>query len=200
VSIFNGIYIQEERTRQSGADDAMVLTAAKARYERKMEHKFKWDHWWQAVRHQPKWRAANRDGDYSKRSKIGETGEYTSGGGSQDESPPRPIGRDRAKAAARQARQAKGKGKATSSASLDSTGVTTPMENMTFLHQSLTVAKLWKQYNKMLDRPRSEMDEDERREHAENLKMIKDRIKMLEGRVQPQPETQEDEENEDEED
>jgi hypothetical protein len=59
VALFNGYYIQEERVRLSGADDAMVMEGAMARYENdpKVMTAFKRHHWWSAVRHEPKWAA-----------------------------------------------------------------------------------------------------------------------------------------------
>jgi hypothetical protein len=57
VTKFNGFYLQEERLRQSGADDVMVMDAAMARFEGKMGHPFKRHHWWQVVRYEPKWSA-----------------------------------------------------------------------------------------------------------------------------------------------
>jgi hypothetical protein len=47
VTLFNGYYIQEERVRQSGADDAMVMEGAMARYENdpKVMIAFKRHHW-----------------------------------------------------------------------------------------------------------------------------------------------------------
>jgi hypothetical protein len=57
VSLFNQIYNQESSSRQSGADDAMVLETAKQRYKNHTGSEFKRLYWWEAVRYQPKWRA-----------------------------------------------------------------------------------------------------------------------------------------------
>jgi hypothetical protein len=58
VSLFNQIYNQEVSCRQSGADGAMILETAKQRYKNQSGgSEFKHLHWFEAVRHQPKWRA-----------------------------------------------------------------------------------------------------------------------------------------------
>jgi hypothetical protein len=54
VSLFNKIYNQEASSRQSGADDAIVLEITKQRYKNQTESEFKHLHWWKAMRHQPK--------------------------------------------------------------------------------------------------------------------------------------------------
>jgi hypothetical protein len=118
VTLFNGYYIQEERVRQSGADDAMVMEGAMARYENdpKVTTAFKRHHWWRAVRHEPKWAAKHGPGSESdvssKRTCLGVSGEYSSGGteDTEEDNETRPIGRDRAKAAKRK-EKAKGKEK-----------------------------------------------------------------------------------------
>ena len=54
--MFNAYYIQEEGLRQSGADDAMVMKAAMARYENdtRVTQPFRRHHWWEAVRNEAK--------------------------------------------------------------------------------------------------------------------------------------------------
>ena len=44
VQVFNGLYLQEEISRQSRADNTMVIEVAKVRYEKKQKHAFKWEH------------------------------------------------------------------------------------------------------------------------------------------------------------
>jgi hypothetical protein len=117
VTLFNGYYIQEERVRQSGTNDAMVMEGAMA-YENdpKVTTAFKRHHWWRAVRHEPKWAAKHGPGSESdvssKRTCLGVSGEYSSGGteDTEEDNETRPIGRDRAKAAKRK-EKAKGKEK-----------------------------------------------------------------------------------------
>jgi hypothetical protein len=123
VALFNGYYIQEERVRQSGADDAMVMEGAMARYENdpKVTLAFKCHHWWRAIRHEPKWAAKHGPGSgsdvSSKRTRFGVSGKYSSGGteDTEQDNETRPIGRDRAKAAKRK-EKAKGKESSSSSA------------------------------------------------------------------------------------
>jgi hypothetical protein len=97
--LFNQIYNQESSFRQSGADDAMVLETVKQRYKNRTGSEFKRLHWWEVVRHQSKWRA---------RSAAPSTMDLfvSSSEDATEEEVTRPIGRDRAKAAAQ-----KGKGK-----------------------------------------------------------------------------------------
>jgi hypothetical protein len=58
VSLLNQIYNQESSCRKSGVDDAMVLVTTKKQYKSNTGGtKFKHFHWWDAVKHQPEWRA-----------------------------------------------------------------------------------------------------------------------------------------------
>jgi hypothetical protein len=81
----------------------MVLEIAKQRYKNQTGAKFKRFHWWEGVMYQPKWRprsdAPSTIDAFVSSSEAGTEEEMT-----------RPIGRDRAKMAAR-----KGKGKENSS-------------------------------------------------------------------------------------
>ncbi|AQK71945.1 hypothetical protein ZEAMMB73_Zm00001d016914 [Zea mays] len=145
VTKFNGFYLQEERLRQSGADDAMVMDATMARFEGKIGHPFKRHHWWQVVRHEPKWSAkhdlgSGSDSTANKRTRLGVSGEYSSGGTEDtEEEVPRPVGHDRAKAAAGKTKT-KGKGKEATSS--ESTSEAFKMKN---LWGGLVKAKLLKQ-------------------------------------------------------
>eukprot|EP00267_Zea_mays_P051416 XP_020404362.1 uncharacterized protein LOC103648433 [Zea mays] len=147
VTKFNGFYLQEERLRQSGADDAMVMDAVMAMFKGKMGHPFKRHHWWQVVRHEPKWSAkhglgSESDSTANKRTRLGVSGEYSSGGTEDtEEEVPRPVGRDRAKATARKTKT-KGKGKEATSS--ESTSEAFKMKN---LWGGLVKAKLLKQWN-----------------------------------------------------
>nr|XP_051220283.1 uncharacterized protein LOC127338038 [Lolium perenne] len=104
VSLFNGYYIQESGLRQSGADDDMVMKAAMERYavDKRVTHPFRRHHWWEAVRNEAKWKGQHGSGSVtdstSKRSRLGVSGEYSSGDATTEEE--RPPGRDWAKAAA----------------------------------------------------------------------------------------------------
>jgi hypothetical protein len=152
--LFNGYYIQEERVHQSGADDAMVMEGAMARYENdpKVTTAFKRHHWWRAVRHEPKWAAKYGLGSgsdvSSKRTRLGVSGEYSSGGteDTEQDNETRPIGRDRAKAAKRK-QKAKGKEKGNESSSSSAVGSKAfAMKNM---WGGLVKAKLFQQWNIM---------------------------------------------------
>jgi hypothetical protein len=91
VSLLNQIYNQESSSRQRGADNAMVLETAKQRYKNQTSFEFKNLHWWEAVRHQPKWRA--RSAGSSITDLFVSLCEAAT-----DEEVTRPISRDRAKA------------------------------------------------------------------------------------------------------
>jgi hypothetical protein len=116
VTKFNGYYLKEERLHQSGTDDAMVMEAAMARFEGKMGHPFKRHHWWQVVRHEPKWSAKHSlgsgfDATANKRTRLRVSGEYSSRGTEDiEEEVPRPVRRYSAKAATRKTKT-KGKRK-----------------------------------------------------------------------------------------
>jgi hypothetical protein len=78
---------------QSGPDDVMILESTKQLYKNRNGSKFKRLHWWEAVRHQLKWRArlatSSTTDPFISSSEAAATEEVT-----------HPIGRDRAKSAA----------------------------------------------------------------------------------------------------
>ncbi|XP_008678146.3 glutathione S-transferase T3 [Zea mays] len=198
VTKFNGFYLQEERLRQSGADDAMVMDAAMARFEGKMGHPFKRHHWWQVVRHEPKWSAkhglgSRSDSTANKRTRLGVSGEYSSGGTEDtEEEVPRPVGRDRAKAAARKTKT-KGKGKEATSS--ESTSEAFKMKN---LWGGLVKAKLLKQWNILKGRSTRDMDPAERRTHGRAVKMVEKELGLLYDEEEEPEVEREEEEDEDE--
>jgi hypothetical protein len=174
VALFNGYYIQ---VCQSGADDAMVTEGAMARYENdpKVTTAFKRHHWWRAVRHEPKW-AAKHGPDSgsdvsSKRTRLGVSGEYSSGGteNTEEDNETRPIGRDRVRAAKRK-EKAKGKEKRKESSS--SSAVTSKVFAMKKMWGGLVKAKLFKQWNIMKSRLTANMDEAEKHTHFKAVKMV----------------------------
>ena len=144
----------------------MVMKAAMARYENdiRVTQPFRRFHWWEAVRNEQKWKAQHGPGSGSdstaKRSRLGVSGEYSSEDTAEEE---RPVGRDRAKAAARRR-----KGKDSSSSSEVASKAFT-MKNM---WSGLVKAKLLKQWNKTKDRSTTDMDEEEKRTHAKAMKMV----------------------------
>ncbi|PUZ67150.1 hypothetical protein GQ55_3G410000 [Panicum hallii var. hallii] len=177
VALFNGYYIQEERVRQSGADDAMVMEGAMARYENdpKVTTAFKRHHWWRAVHHEPKWAAKHGPGNgsdvSSKRTRLGVLGEYSPDGieDTEQDNETRPIDRDRAKAAKwKEKAKRKEKGKE----SLSSSAVASKAFAMNYMWGGLAKAKLFKQWNIMKSRSTVDMDEAEKRTHFKTVKMV----------------------------
>jgi hypothetical protein len=111
--MFNQIYNQESSCRQSRAGDAMILETANAGYKNRTRgSEFKWFHWWEAMRHQPKWRAKS-PGLSATDSWISSSDPTT------EEEVTHHIGRDRAKAATQKGK-GKGKGKKGSSSQSES--------------------------------------------------------------------------------
>ncbi|PUZ54416.1 hypothetical protein GQ55_5G130200 [Panicum hallii var. hallii] len=170
VTLFNGYYIQEERVRQSGADDTMVIEGAMARYEN--------DPKWRAVRHEPKWAAKYGPGSgsdvSSKRTRLGVSREYSSGRteDTEKDNKTRPIGRDRAKAAKRK-EKAKGKEKGKESSS--SSAIASKAFAMKNMWGGLAKAKLFKQWNIMKSQSTADMDEAEKRTHFKTVKMVEEK-------------------------
>jgi hypothetical protein len=192
VSLFNALYNQEDGNRQSGADDDMVMEAAKARYRQKAGHEFRLFHWWQVVRNQPKWSRKHGGGpsiDVSKRSRLGSSGEYTSGSRETDEEVSRPMGRDRAKAAAR-----KGKGTASSSdvdsSSMSGTG--SMLKNLCKVSKRFVTAKMFREWNKMKDRSTDNMTASEKRVHERALARLEKELALDEDEEEAAAEEEED--------
>jgi hypothetical protein len=171
VSLFNQIYNQECSCRQSRVDDAMVLDIAKERYKNQIGGSgFKRFHWWEAVRHQPKWRAklagsSTTDPWVSLSDRTGE------------EAVTRPIGHDRAKAAVR-----KGKVKEGSSSQSESSIVMGGMMSiLKRLDTSFAKARLWKQWNKLKECSTTNMDEEELKIHCEVFHLIQRDLQFAQG-------------------
>jgi hypothetical protein len=161
VSLFNQIYNQESSSRQSGADDAMVLETTKQRYKNQTSSKFKRLHWWEAVRHQPKWRAKSAASSTMDQFLL--SSEDTT-----EEEVTHPIHRDKAKTATW-----KGKGKeGSSSQSASSSVMGGTMFTLKKLSASFTKAQMWKQYNKPYDHSTANMDDEELVSHHEALRFI----------------------------
>lgn len=169
----------------------MVMKAAQARYENdiRVTGPFRRIHWWEAVRNEPKWKGQHGAGSGSdstaKRSRLGVSGEYSSGGASEDTEAERPIGRDRAKAAARREKE---KGRRKGKESSSSSEVGSKAFAMKKMWSGLVKAKLLKQWNKMKDRSTTDMDEAEKRKHDKAMKMVEKELGL------------QDDEDEDEED
>jgi ribosomal protein L32E len=155
----------------------MVMEGAMPRYENdpKVTTAFKRHHWWRAVRHEPKWVAKHGPGSRSdvssKRTRLGVSGEYSSGGteDTEQDNETHPIGCDRAKAAKRK-EKAKGKEKGKEFSSSSAVGSKAfAMKNM---WGGLVKAKLFKQWNIMKSRSTADMDEAEKRTHFKAVKMV----------------------------
>ncbi|AQK97168.1 hypothetical protein ZEAMMB73_Zm00001d011552, partial [Zea mays] len=107
------------------------------------------------------------DSTANKRTRLGVSGEYSSGGTEDtEEEVPRPVGRDRAKAAVRKTKT-KGKGKEATSS--ESTSEAFKMKN---LWGELVKAKLLKQWNILKGRSTRDMDPTKRRTHGRAVKMV----------------------------
>lgn len=84
VSKYIGCYSQYKD--RSGFDESLKISEAHSLYEQKYASKFSYQHVWSIVRDQDKWKQENAKqktgmGDSSKRSKVSESGDYTSSGG-----------------------------------------------------------------------------------------------------------------------
>jgi hypothetical protein len=102
VFLFNQIYNQESSCRQNGADDAMVVETANERYKNRTGgFEFKCFHWWEAVRHQPKWRAKSA-------SSLTTDPWISSSDPTTEEEVTRPMGWDRVKASMRKGKEKEG--------------------------------------------------------------------------------------------
>lgn len=179
VTKFNSIYIQQERARQSGADDAMIMQNARAIYAQREGHEFNLDHWWEAVRHQPKWKSrpscysSTSDGS-NKRSRR--SGEYSSAASREsEEEVARPIGRDRSKAAAR---REKAKGKAASSSGSDAKGMGKMLKRLCKVGKQLVETRLLRQWSKLKDRPTENMSEEEKRAHMRAIRKLEKKLQL----------------------
>lgn len=186
VSQFNAYYNQEASKRQSGADDAMVMENAKARYARKAGHEFKLFHWWQAVRQEPKWSLKHGVGpsiDVGKRSRLGSSGDASSGSrDTTEEEVSRPMGRDRAKTAAR---REKGKGKESSSSgqsqsATDSGNMGPILQRLCKIQNRIATAKMWKQLRIMNATPIDDMTPAQKKVHARSIKRLEKELKSIE--------------------
>jgi hypothetical protein len=111
VSLFNQIYNQEPSFRQSGANDVMVLETAKQWYKNWIRSEFKRLHWWEVVRHQPKWRPTSAGSSTTDPF-------LSSSDPAIEEEVTHPIGHDRAKAAARKGKEKEGSNSQSESSSI----------------------------------------------------------------------------------
>ena len=127
--------------------------------------------------------------DVSKRSRLGESGEYSSGSRETEEEVSRPMGRDRAKAAAR-----KGKGKASSSGSDSMTGMGGMLKNLCKVSKRYATAKMFQQWNKLKDRSTDNMTESEKRVHQRAIQRLEKELALDEDEPEIEAEEEEDDE------
>jgi hypothetical protein len=139
----------------------MVLETAKQRYKNRTGFEFKCLHWWKAMRHQPKWR--ERSASLSTTDPFVSSSEVAT-----EEEMTHPIGRNRAKSAAR-----KEKGKKDSSSQSESSSIIGGiMSTLKKLSTTFTKAHMWKQYNKLHDRSTTNMNTEELTSHPEAIRFI----------------------------
>jgi hypothetical protein len=137
----------------------MVLETTKERYKNKTGvSEFKRFHWWEAMRHQPKWRA--------KPTGTSTTDQWVSSSDPViEEEVTHPIGRDRVKVAAQ-----KGKGNEGSNSQNESSFIVGDiMSTLKRLSTSFANAQLW---NKLKNRSTTNMDDEELKIHHETLQLI----------------------------
>jgi hypothetical protein len=160
--LFSQIYNLEASCRQSRVDDAIILETVKKRYMNQTGgSKFKHLHWWEAVRHQPKWRA--RSAGSSKIDPFLSSSDLAT-----EEDVARPIGQDRAKVATQKGKEKEG----SSSQSESSSPVGGIMSTLKKLTTTFAKVRMWKQYNKLKDRSTVNMDEEELESHRAALRLI----------------------------
>jgi hypothetical protein len=165
---------------------------------KKMGHPFKGHHWWQVVRHEPKWSAkhdpsSGSNGNTNKRTRLGVSDECSSGGTEDTEKEvPRPLGCDRAKA---EARNTKTKGKGKEATTSRSTSEAFKMKN---LWGRLVKAKCLKQRNILKGRPTRDMDPAERHIHAKAVKMVEKELGLIDdGEKEPEAKREDEDETDD---
>ena len=112
ITKFNACYDKAKREHVSGESDDQVIERAREEYKgaAKKKRPFALEYWWKAVKDQPKWsKAYPIEEMMNKRSRLNESGAYTSSNPESEDADPssrcRPLGRNAAKA------QQKNKGK-----------------------------------------------------------------------------------------
>ncbi|KAL6878247.1 hypothetical protein ACP4OV_012417 [Aristida adscensionis] len=137
IAKFSGVYSRVRSTWSSGQSDDMIMEKARLMYKKENQDKsFTLDYMWKEFKDQPKWRRVLDENekkkfpDGQKRSKISESGAYTSSSNQDTENESakkekRPEGQKRAKARL--------KGKAATPALGDQ-----PSKDMVLFHEALT--------------------------------------------------------------
>lgn len=80
VTKFNGIYNVEKSTWPSGSDDKQLMERVRAKYMSvaKTKRPFPYEHWWEYVRKEAKWRRSYSVEEMNKRNKLNASGAYSS--------------------------------------------------------------------------------------------------------------------------
>uniref|UniRef100_A0A453MDH4 Myb-like domain-containing protein n=1 Tax=Aegilops tauschii subsp. strangulata TaxID=200361 RepID=A0A453MDH4_AEGTS len=80
VTKFNGIYNVEKSTWPSGSDDKQLMERVRAKYMSvaKTKRPFPYEHWWEYVRKEAKWRRSYSVEEMNKRNKLNALGAYSS--------------------------------------------------------------------------------------------------------------------------
>jgi hypothetical protein len=146
----------------------MVLETAKQHYKNWTgEPEFKRFHWWEAVRHQTKWRVRSASSSTTDLS-------LSSSDSATEVEVTRLIDQERAKAAAR-----KRKGKENSTSQSESLSVVGDIiSTLKKLSAPFTKAQLCKQHNKLKDRSTANMNKDQLESHCETQKFIQSDIQF----------------------
>jgi hypothetical protein len=118
-------------------------------------------HWWEAMRHQPKWRAK------SAGSSITNSWISSSDRGIEDEVT-RPLDRDRAKTTTRKRKEKEGSSKQSEPSSTIGGMIFTLKRLIT----SFDKTQVWKQWNKLKDCSTINMDDEELKIHREAIQLI----------------------------
>ena len=178
IKNFSGVYARAKSAWHSGQSDDMLMDNVREMYkgEVKGNKPFMFEYIRRELKDQPKWWRVREDGDYNKRTKISESGEFTSSGnlGSQEvetNRKTRPEGQKQAKL------KQKGKGKEKH----QSSNLEDDQFNEAIARRSAALEKLLaaqelkakntrlKEYLKLMEKDTSNYDEDTLRRHKRVL-------------------------------
>ena len=111
INKFNGVYSDVKNRHGSGQSDDQLMEEVRAKWKGLMKKKrpFPLEHWWAALKDQPKWARAYPAHELQKRIKLNSSGAYNSSSaqdtdGASVESR-RPQGRDAAKSEKKKGKQ-----------------------------------------------------------------------------------------------
>ena len=80
INKFNGVYNEVKNRNANGQSDDQLMEESRAKWKGLMKKKrpFPFEHWWAAVKDQPKWARAYPVHEVQKRIKLNSSGAYTS--------------------------------------------------------------------------------------------------------------------------